>query len=97
MESDKSSKGNKSKAKLKPKQYEDLGRIVASVYETGYLDAAKSYRMSFIKGMFQGLGGVIGATILVALLLWVLSFFDQLPFIGKIADQVETSIDSRSQ
>lgn len=77
---------------LKAKQYEDLGRIVASVYETGYLDAAKSYRQSFIKGLFQGFGGVIGATILVALLIWILSFFNELPFIGRITEQVQDTI-----
>ncbi len=78
--------------KLKAKQYEDLGRIVASVYETGYLDAAKSYRQSFIKGLFQGFGGVIGATLLVALLIWILSFFNELPFIGRITEQVQDTI-----
>lgn len=83
--------------KLTKQQYEDLGKIVASVYETGYLDAAKSYRMSFVKGMFQGFGGVIGATILVALLLWTLSFFDELPFLGDIVDQVETTVQSSGQ
>lgn len=80
--------------KLGPKQYEELGRIVAAVYETGYLSAARSYRQSFIKGMFQGLGGVIGATILVAVLLWILSFFDQIPLIGPFTDNVKNTVDS---
>lgn len=83
----------KQSKKLSKKQYEELGRIVASVYETGYLDAAKSYRMSFIKGMFRGLGSVVGATILVALLLWVLSLFNEIPLLGNIVDKVETSIE----
>lgn len=83
--------------KLTTKQYEELGRIVASVYETGYLDAAKSYRQSFIKGMFQGLGGVVGATILVALLLWVLSLFGQVPLIGTFADKVEDTVNTADQ
>lgn len=87
------SKKSDTPKKLTQKQYEELGRIVAAVYETGYLDAAKSYRMSFIKGLFQGLGGVVGATLLVALLIWVLSFFDELPLIGTIVDQVQRAVE----
>lgn len=87
------SKKNDTK-ELSKKQYEELGRIVASVYETGYLDAAKSYRQSFLKGLFQGLGGVLGATILVALFIWILSLFSELPFIGRVTEQVQDTIQS---
>lgn len=80
--------------RLTDKQYEELGRIVAAVYETGYLSAARSYRQSFIKGLFQGFGGVIGATILVALLLWLLSFFDQIPLIGTLIERVQETMNS---
>ena len=38
-------------ATLSKKQYEDLGHIVASVYETGYLNKAESYKNAFLKGM----------------------------------------------
>lgn len=89
---------NKTETKVaSAKHYEELGRIVASVYETGYLDAAKSYRQSFLKGLFQGLGGVVGATILVALLIWVLSFFNEIPFIGKITEQVQDTIQTQDR
>lgn len=87
------SKKNDTK-ELSKKQYEELGRIVASVYETGYLDAAKSYRQSFLKGLFQGLGGVLGATILVAILIWILSLFSELPFVGRVTEQVQSTIQS---
>ncbi len=80
---------------LKKNQYEDLGRIVASVYETGYLDAAKTYKMSFIKGLFSGLGGVIGATLLLALIIWILTLLDDVPLIGRLFENLENTINSR--
>jgi len=80
------------KAKHTKEQYEELGRIVASVYESGYLDAAKSYRMSFFKGIFQGLGAVVGATIVVAAVIWTLSLFSEVPLLGRLVENIEATI-----
>lgn len=84
---------NRKQAQLSTKEYESLGRVVAAVYETGYLDARKSYRQSFVKGMFQGLGGVVGATVLVAVLVWVLSLFGEVPLIGRFVENVENTVE----
>lgn len=37
---------------------------------------------SFVRGVFGGLGGVVGATVMVALLVFLLQHFGGLPFIG---------------
>ena len=76
------------------KEYEQLGRVVASIYESGYLDKKQAYKTSFIKGIFSGLGGVIGATVLVALLLWTLSLFSNVPLLGKLTHTVQNTIDA---
>lgn len=81
--------------KLAKKEYEDLGRIVASIYETGYLDKATAYKTSFVKGILQGFGGVLGATVLVALLIWVLSFFNEIPLLGNIIDNLQNTVENR--
>lgn len=64
---------------------------MADVYESGYINKRRLYKSAFIKGVLTGLGGVIGATVCVALLLWVLSFFDQLPFVDAISDAIDRS------
>lgn len=78
--------------KKTPKEYEQLGRVVASIFETGYLDKKQAYKTSFIKGVFSGLGGVIGATIVLALLIWVLSLFSRVPLVGNFSEKVQNSI-----
>ena len=83
------------RAKLSAGQYEDLGRIVASVYETGYLNDAQSYKNAFFKGMIQGFGGVLGATVLVALLIWTLSLFNDIPLLGNVIENIQNTVDSR--
>lgn len=75
------------------KEYESLGRIVASVYESGYLDRKQTYKMSFIKGVVAGLGSVVGATIVVALLLWVLSAFKQVPLLGPFIKNTQQTVE----
>lgn len=77
------------------KEYEELGKMVASIYESGYLDKNQSYKQSFIKGVIGGFGGVLGATVVIALLLWILSLFHHLPFIRDITDNVKQTVQTR--
>lgn len=42
------------------------------------------YSMNFFRGIFFGLGTVIGGTVVVALLIWTLNMFvDWFPYIGE--------------
>jgi hypothetical protein len=74
------------------KDYEKLGRIVTSVYETGYLNAHQQYKNAFLKGMIGAVGGVLGATIGIALLLWLLSLFVDAPLIGNYFKEAQDTI-----
>ncbi len=80
--------------KSKP-DYEQLGRMIQNVYETAYADKKKIYSMSFVKGVATGFGGVIGATVMIAIFIWVLSFFNDIPLIGNFIDSVQTTIENK--
>ncbi len=90
-------KQQKKQKNSQKQDYEQLGRIVAAIYETGYLDKSKSYKMSFMKGLFQGLGGAIGATLLVALVIWLLSLFSNVPLLGRFTESVKQTVDTSQQ
>ncbi len=81
-----------SKNKNSPNDYEQLGRMIANVYEMGYMDRKKMYKMSLIKGVITGFGGVIGATLVVALVVWILSLLNYVPIIEKVTDPLTETI-----
>lgn len=50
------------------------------------------YKMNFVRGIAFGFGGVVGGTIVVAILLWTMSLFNHVPFIGDFVNSARTSI-----
>lgn len=47
-----------------------------------------SLKWNLYRGIFYGLGFFIGGTILVAFLLYILSFFDTAPIVGEYVSKV---------
>lgn len=78
----------------KQQSYEQIGKMVENIYLTGYIDKNQMYKMSFIKGLVTGLGGVLGATIVVALLIWILSLFNRVPLLGPITEQIKETVQT---
>jgi hypothetical protein len=51
------------------------------------------YLMNFIRGIFFGLGSVLGGTILVAIIIWTLSLFVDWPGIGQFFQQLQDTLN----
>ena len=58
----------------------------------GYVSRKRLYFENFLRGVFFSVGSIVGAAIVVTLLLWVLSYFDSLPFIQNISRAIENSV-----
>lgn len=82
---------NNSKRVEQP-DYEKLGRLLFAVGQSGVSDRKKLYRIAFWKGVWSGLGGVIGATIVVSLLLWLFTILDNIWFLGDFIHLVREQI-----
>lgn len=81
------------KEKLSQKEYEKLGKLLVSIGESGVANRDRLYRTAFVKGIYSGVGGVIGATVVIALLVWFLSFFEDFLIIGPIVEAVKRSLE----
>jgi len=50
------------------------------------------YTMNFVRGVFFGLGSVIGGTLVIALIIWVLSWLADIP--GGFGDFIQYIVDT---
>lgn len=66
----------------------ELGKKLQQFYELGYVNKKQAITFSFYKGLASGLGAFLGGTIVIGLLLWLLSLFDQLPFASHIVESI---------
>lgn len=84
--------------KFKDDQAQDGARgFLEDLFDDYYAQRYKVYKMNFIRGIVFGFGSVIGGTLMIALLLWILTFFNELPFIGRFTETIQHSIQSGRQ
>lgn len=88
-QTEKTEPSKKQKTEIEKRQLE-LGRQLYALFETGYVSRRKMLLMNFVRGIAQGFGAVVGATIVVAVVLWILSLFDQIPFVDAIRDSLQS-------
>lgn len=71
-----------------------LGKMLREFSEMGVMDRKNLLWVSFLRGLAQGFGAIVGGTILVALLLWILSLFNEVPLIGPAVDNISETVNS---
>ena len=71
--------------------------VLEEIFNDYYKDRHNIYIVNFFRGIFFGLGSAIGGTIVVALIVWILSFFVNIPGIGDKAQKAQNTIQSSQQ
>ncbi|MFZ2544956.1 MAG: DUF5665 domain-containing protein [Candidatus Saccharimonadales bacterium] len=67
--------------------------VLEEIFNDYYKSRRNIYKVNFVRGIFFGFGSVLGGTIVVALLVWALSFFVQIPGIGGAAQKAQNSLE----
>lgn len=75
--------------------YEKLGKELVSLYDTVNPNRAAVYRTALIRGILTGVGSVVGATVVVALLLWILSLFNNVPLVGGFVESIQSTVEEK--
>ncbi len=81
--------------KLKDKQAAGARRtVLEELFNDFHRNRKQIFVMNFFRGIFFGLGSVLGGTIVVALAVWLLSLFVEIPVIGGVAEEARQSIQA---
>lgn len=78
--------------KMTDEQRIQFAKQIEDMYEATQTSRKRVFGMAVLKGVGTGLGVFLGGTIVVALLAWLLSLGSNVPFVGKISEAAETSI-----
>ena len=73
-----------SKPAISDKDAQQVAKALQILFATDYISKKKLYWQNFLRGISFSIGSVIGATVGIALLIWVLSLFKTLPLIGPL-------------
>ena len=76
------------------KNEHDAKRVVLEeLFNDLYTDRKRIYKLNFIRGILFGAGSALGGTIVLALIVWLLSLFVNLPLIGEQFQNAQNSIE----
>ncbi len=79
--------------KMKPAEYEKVGRLLEEVVAAGYSKPSRLLWYSFIRGIAYGFGIFLAGTLVVGIVMWILGLFDQVPIIGRFIEHIINSIN----
>ena len=89
------------KNKIQEENDNDIKKLIEALKSLNNNNLFKIYNstkkilfISFLKGLASGLGWIIGATILVSLLTYILSQIEFIPILGDIVSQLIQEIEA---
>ena len=69
-------------------------QVLNDIFEVNYKRRFKIYLFNFWRGLFFGVGSFLGGTIVVALLIWLLTQFADVPgWLGQLSGDVVNIVD----
>ena len=69
--------------------------VIEDLFNDFHRNRHQVFLMNFIRGIFFGLGSALGATVVIALLVWLLNLFTDVP--GGIGDFIQRIVDAVNQ
>jgi hypothetical protein len=74
-------------------EYKALGKMMEDLYLANTSKAHRLLWYNFVRGLAYGVGIFLAGTLVVGILIWVLSLFDQVPVIGPFVQSIVDQIN----
>ncbi|HSE60858.1 MAG TPA: DUF5665 domain-containing protein [Candidatus Saccharimonadales bacterium] len=71
--------------------------MMEELFQDFYKHRNQIYVMNFVRGVFFGFGSVVGGTLVVALLLWILSMLHYVPFVDTYVDATQRALEKSQE
>ena len=81
------------KQTISKKEAAEVARALEILFASDFISKRKVYWENFVRGLMMSMGTITGATIGLALLLWILSFFKTTPLIGPLVRNATQTIE----
>lgn len=78
----------------KKNEVESKKAVLEEVFNDLYESRSRIYKLNFVRGLMFGAGSALGGTIVLALVVWILSLFVNVPIIGDYFENAQQSIES---
>lgn len=86
------SKKKKEEKDVIKRNHDEVAKALEILFATNYISKKKLYTQNFLRGIAFSAGGVIGATLVIGLLIWILSVFDNIPVVGPLFEGTRETI-----
>lgn len=67
--------------------------VLEELFNDLYHDRTRIYKLNFVRGLLFGAGSAIGGTIVLALIVWLLALFVDIPLVGEVFKNAQNSIE----
>ncbi len=86
-------KQDKEQKEILERNHDDIAKALEILFASDYIDKKKLYLNNFVRGMLFSAGGIIGATLVIAILVFLLSLFDNIPVVGPLFENTRETIE----
>jgi TRAP-type mannitol/chloroaromatic compound transport system permease small subunit len=70
-------------------------QVLTDLFYDMYRHRARIYRVNFFRGLFFGLGSVLGGTVVIAIVVWLLSWLIGVPGLGRFISEIIENLKTR--
>lgn len=78
---------------MKKNETEAQRVVLEELFNDLYRNRVRIYKVNFVRGILFGAGSALGGTIVIALIVWTLSLFVNIPIIGELFENAQHSIE----